>query len=580
MTVSVHARAADDTKVSGGQIVVESLRALGVRFVFGVPGGQTLAITDALRDSNDIRFVTARHEGAAACMADAIGRLSGSPGVCIATTGPGATNMLTGIGGAFRDSSPVIAITCNNKLADLDRDDAQAADHIAIFRPLVKWAKLVLDARTIPQVIEEAFIRATTGCPGPVLIDFARDVLETRIDGGLLESAQQSGRLLARKRERESGDPLRIEEAARLLKSARRPTMWLGNGAKLSGCSAEALKLAAMLEMPVITTFNGIGAAPTTNPLVYGALSRMGTELSSRVLAETDVLLAVGNSFNAISTSRWSLKLPDTIVQIDVDPTMLGRYYASKTLGIVGDARAALTALTARLESATTDAEAVNERRQRLSALTEIRREWWRTARGQGIAKPGVISPDVVMEVVRKAAPDNTIAVFDAGNPGVWSYLWETTETGGYMKPVGFGNMGFGVPAAIAAKLQSPDRPVIAFVGDGSLGMTLGELETVARENLSICIVVMNDCGYGNIRQEQIVHFAGRTIGVDFTDVDYSAVARASGLVGVRVNSAEGLDGAVRDALSSKRPTLVEAMIDRDVNAWTYPWFRRYEIGD
>ena len=239
----------------------KSLRALGVRFVFGVPGGQTLAVTDALRDSNDIRFVTARHEGAAACMADAIGRLSGGPGVCIATTGPGATNMLTGIGGAFRNSSPVIAITCNNKLADLDRDDAQAADHIAIFRPLVKWAKLVLDARTIPQVIEEAFIRATTGCPGPVLIDFARDVLETRIDGGLLESAQQSGRLLARKRERVSGDPLRIEEAARLLKSARRPTMWLGNGAKLSGCSAEALKLAAMLEMPVITTFNGIGAA-------------------------------------------------------------------------------------------------------------------------------------------------------------------------------------------------------------------------------------------------------------------------------------------------------------------------------
>ena len=369
MDVTVHAAGADDTKVSGGRIVVEALRALGVRFVFGVPGGQTLAITDALRDSNDIRFVTARHEGAAACMADAIGRISGGPGVCIATTGPGATNMLTGIGGAFRDSSPVIAITCNNRLADLDRDDAQAADHIAIFRPLVKWAKLVLDARTIPQVIEEAFIRATTGCPGPVLIDFARDVLETRIDGGLLESAQQSGRLLTRKPERVGGDPLRIAEAARVLRSSRRPTMWLGNGAKLSGCSAEALRLAAMLEMPVITTFNGIGAAPTTNQLVYGALSRMGTELSSRVLAETDVLLAVGNSLNAISTSRWSLKLPDTIVQIDIEPTMLGRYYAAKTLGILGDAQAALAALGAQLKSATPDAEAAIERRQRLSAL-------------------------------------------------------------------------------------------------------------------------------------------------------------------------------------------------------------------
>lgn len=565
---------------TGGRLVVESLRALGVRFMFGVPGGQTLAITDAVRDANDIRFVTTRHEGAAACMADAIGRLTGSPGVCIATTGPGATNLLTGIGGAFRDSSPVIAITCNNRLPDLDRDDAQAADHVAIFRPLVKWAKLVVDVKTIPQVLEEAFIRATSGCPGPVLLDFARDVLEGGADSRLFEVARRSARLIATTRERVSGDSSRIAEAARFLRSARKPTMWLGNGAKLSRCGEEAVKLASQLDMPVITTFNGIGAAPTTNPLVYGALSRMGTELSSRVLADTDVLLAVGNSLNAISTSRWSLKLPETIVQVDIEPTMLGRYYASQTFGILGDAQAVLAALSERLESQSQDGEAANARRERLSELSDLRREWWRTARGQGPAKADVISPDVVMEVVRKAAPDNTIAVFDAGNPGVWSYLWEITETGGYMKPVGFGNMGFGVPAAIAAKLQRPERPVIAFVGDGSLGMTLGELETVAREDLPLCIVVMNDRSYGNIRQEQIVHFGGRTIGVDFSDVDYAAIARASGLAGVRVREAGALSVAIDEALNRPKPTLVEVMIDRDVNAWTYPWFRRYELGD
>ena len=576
-----HPATSSEGSVTGGQLVVESLQALGVRFVFGVPGGQTLAITDALRDSNPIRFIAARHEGAAACMADAIGRLTMNPGVCLATTGPGATNMITGIGGAFRNSSPVIAITCNNRLADLDKDDAQAADHIAIFRPLVKWAKLVVDARTIPQAVEEAYIRATTGCPGPVLLDFARDVLEAKLERRLLGGARRSERLVAGARERAGGDRARIAEAARILRQAHRPTLWLGNGTKLSDAGEAALALARALDMPVITTFNGIGAVTTTDPIVYGPLSRMGTELSSRVLADTDVLLAVGNSFNAISTARWSLKLPAQIVQVDIDPTILGRYYADRTLGILGDARAVLSALAGELAEAAADGEAGAARRKRLAGLAEARQSWWRKASETGgDTHAGVIAPDAVMAVVRKVTPKDAIAVFDAGNPGVWSYLWEITSPGTYLKPVGFGNMGFAVPAAIAAKLERPDEPVIAFVGDGSLGMTLGELETVAREKLPICIVVMNDRGYGNIRQEQIVHFAGRTVGVDFTDVNYAAVARASGLEGVRVDTAEALSEAVQAAFASQRPWLVEALIDPEVNAWTFPLFRRYEIGD
>ena len=292
-------------------------------------------------------------------------------------------------------------------------------------------------------------------------------------------------------------------------------------------------------------------------------------------------LLAVGNSFNAISTARWSLKLPARIVQIDIDPTILGRYYADRTLGILGDARAVLSALAGELAEAAADGEAGAARRKRLAGLAEARQSWWRKASETGGGThAGVIAPDAVMAVVRKVTPKDAIAVFDAGNPGVWSYLWEITSPGTYLKPVGFGNMGFAVPAAIAAKLEHPDEPVIAFVGDGSLGMTLGELETVAREKLPICIVVMNDRGYGNIRQEQIVHFAGRTVGVDFTDVNYAAVARASGLEGVRVDTAEALGEAVQAAFASQRPWLVEALIDPEVNAWTFPLFRRYEIGD
>jgi acetolactate synthase I/II/III large subunit len=559
--------------LTGGQLVVETLRALGVEAVFGVPGGQTLSITDAILDQPDIRFVTARHEGAAACMADAVGRMTGKPGVCLATTGPGATNLLTGVGGAFRDSSPVLVLTCNNRLPDLDRDDAQAADHVSIFRPLVKWAKLVSHPSTIVQVLQEAYLRATTGCPGPVLVDFARDAIESSLDASLLDAVPVSTEVVAASLERTPGDPERVAAAARILSEAERPVLWLGNGAKLSGAGDAALALAERLDMPVITTFNGIGAVPTTHPLVFGALSRMGTELSTRVLADADALLAVGNSFNAISTSRWSLELPERIIQVDVDPATIGRYYAGRTLGVLGDARAVLAGL---LDAV--DPGAHEGRRERLAALATARSEWWERAAASVPTQRGTVSPDATVRIVRDAAPDDTVAIFDAGNPGVWSYVWEIRKGGRYLKPVGFGNMGFAVPAAVGAGVVAPDKPIIAFVGDGSLGMSLGELETLAREQTPACIVVMNDSGYGNIRQEQLVHYGDRLIGVDFAEVNYADVANACGVDAVRVTDEAALAAAVRDALGRPGPSVVEVVIDPDVNAWTFPLFQQFEV--
>lgn len=564
--------------LTGGQLVVETLRALGVEAVFGVPGGQTLSITDAILDQPDIRFVTARHEGAAACMADAVGRITRKPGVCLATTGPGATNLLTGVGGAFRDSSPVMVLTCNNRLPDLDRDDAQAADHVAIFRPLVKWAKLVSHPSTIVQVLQEAYLRATTGCPGPVLVDFARDAIESSLDSRLLDAVPVAAEVAAAEPERIPGDPERVRGAADTLRDAERPVLWLGNGTKLSDAGDAALALAEELEMPVVTTFNGIGAVPTTHPLVYGALSRMGTELSTRVLADADVVLAVGNSFNAISTSRWSLQLPEQIIQVDVDPATIGRYYAGRTLGILGDARAVLTALREAVQGAGGQEDAAGRRRERLEALAQARTEWWDRAAGTVESQPGTVSPDAVVRLVRDAVPDDTVAIFDAGNPGVWSYVWEIREGGSYLKPVGFGNMGFAVPAAVGAGVVAPDRPILAFVGDGSLGMCLGELETLAREQTPACIVVMNDSGYGNIRQEQLVHYGDRTIGVDFAEVNYAEVAKACGVDAVRVTDELALADAVRGAIGRRGPFLVEVVIDPDVNAWTFPLFQQFEV--
>jgi acetolactate synthase-1/2/3 large subunit len=564
--------------LTGGELVVETLRALGVEAVFGVPGGQTLSITDAILDCSDVRFVTARHEGAAACMADAVGRMTGKPGVCIATTGPGATNLLTGVGGAFRDSSPVLVLTCNNRLPDLDRDDAQAADHIAIFRPLVKWAKLVSHPGTIVQILQEAYLRATTGCPGPVLVDFARDVIEADLDPSLLAAVQPTAAITGLARERTPGDPERVRAAADLLANAERPVLWAGNGVKLSRAGDAVLALAERLRMPVVTTFNGIGAVPTTHPLVYGALSRMGTELSTRVLAGADVVLAVGNSLNAISTGRWTIEMPERIVQVDVDPTTVGRYYAPRTLGVLGDARAVLEALAAAVGDGDRHGNAA-ARERRLAELAEARADWWQRAAEPASAQPGTISPDAIVRVVRDAVPDDTIAVFDAGNPGVWSYVWEIRKAGTYLKPVGYGNMGFALPAAIGASVAAPETPIVAFVGDGSLGMSLGELETLAREQTRACIVVMNDSGYGNIRQEQLVHYGeDRTIGVDFCEVNYAEIARACGVDAVRVTDEAALAEAVRAAVQKPGPFVVEAVQDPAVNAWTFPLFRQYEL--
>lgn len=560
-----------DTPRTGGQLVVDALRALGVEYVFGVPGGQTLAITDAILDVDGIEYVTARHEGAAAVMADAVGRLTGTPGVCLATTGPGATNLLTGVGGALRDSSPVIVLTCNNRLPDVERDDAQNADHVSIFRPLTKWTHFVADGSTIPRVLAEAGARAVSSNPGPVLVDFARSAVEGEVAGS--DPADLPSAPARVGRQRPLGDPDRVAEIAELMRSAQRPVLWAGNGVQLSGAGEGVLALAEQLEAPVVTTFNSIGALPTQHPHVFGPMTRMGTRLAATALAGADLVVALGNSMNAISTARWSLQLPDRIVQVDIDAETLGRNYPARTHGIVGDVGAVVGQLRECLPDLPEEAEG---RRAVLERLRDVKRAWWASARAAVDRDRSPMSPaDLVLEV-RDSSPDDTILVVDAGNPGVWSYLWEVRRPGSYLKPVGFGNMGFAVPATVATGLVAPERPVVALVGDGSLGMSLGELATVVTTGRQACIVVMNDDAYGNIRQEQHLHFGtDREIGVGLGEVDFAAVAGGFGLAAERARTLDELGKAVIKVLASGRPGLIDARIDPDQSAWTHPLFSR-----
>jgi len=551
------------------------LQSLGIRHVFGVVGGQTLAITDAIIDTPGVEFVHTRHENAAAVMMDAYGRLTGEPAACISTTGPGATNLLTGVGGAYRDSSAGFVLTCNNNGENINKDDAQNADHVELFKPLVKFSRLVAHGSSIKQAMEEAYVNAMTGNPGPVHLDFARDTIEGTVTDPPSIPEVHPARTWVGRRPRPNA--VALAEAAERLLAAERPVIWLGNGGNRGRAADAVLAFATALGIPIVTTFNGIGSVPTTHPLVFGPVSRMGTTISTRALGDADLVLALGNSLNAVSTTRWKRELP-TVIQVDVDPAMIGRYYADVTVGIVSDIAAFTDGLLEAIGERA--AEAKTSRQSWIDDLQAADRAWWESTRVSVGAHKAPLSPADIVRALRAVAPDDTLLIADAGNPGVWSFLWQITQPNTYIKPVGFGNMGFALPSAIAASTIDPERPVLALIGDGSLGMSLGELETLARVGGKVCLVVLDDASYGNIRQEQELHF-GRTIGVDFGTVDFAAVARGMGIDGEVVGDLNTLAQRVGEALTSgSAPVLLDVPLDREVSAWTYHAFVPYEPGE
>jgi acetolactate synthase-1/2/3 large subunit len=409
-----------------------------------------------------------------------------------------------------------------------------------------------------------------------VHLDFARDTIEGVVaDPPAIPETHPVRGWVGR---RPQPNALAVAEAAERLLAAQRPVIWLGNGGN-RGRSAEAvLAFAESLNIPVVTTFNGIGSVPTTHPLVFGAVSRMGTTLSTRVLGGADLVLALGNSLNAVSTTRWKRRLPE-VIQVDVDPAMIGRYYGEITTGIVSD----IASFTEAMSVAIGDRGGAPRRAREawVAELHEAERAWWESTEVAEGAHLAPLSPADIVRALREVAPDDTLLIPDAGNPGVWSFLWQIRQTNTYIKPVGFGNMGFALPSAIAASTIDPQRPVLALIGDGSLGMSLGELETLARVGGRVCLVVLNDASYGNIRQEQELHFNGRTIGVDFAPVDFGAVARGMGIAGEVVPDLATLTRRVSEALTgAEGPVLLDVPLDRGANAWTHHAFVPYEPGE
>lgn len=543
---------------TGGQLAVKLMEEFGVKVAFGIPGGQTLSVNNAMYDSA-IRFVHTRHENGAAVAADGYGRLTGEPGVCLATTGPGATNLITGLGGALRDSSPVIALVFQNKLPDAGRGDAQESDHELLFGSICKKYIPVRDISSLAWSMREAYRVAKTGRPGPVVVDFYRDVVENQkapyipMDPADYCYATDCVAL-----------PASIQAAAAEIKKAKKPCLWVGNGVKLAHAEEEIKELSLLLAAPIVTTYNAMAAVESSFENLVGPRTRHGSEISKAALEESDCVITVGSTLTAISTNRWDLKIHN-MIQFDIIPENIGRHYPAK-VGVVGDAKAGLRSLidTLKADGYQADPSYRND-------IFARKAKWAENVFSGPIADVNAtpVPPIALHMELSKCLKENSIFVVDAGNPGAWTHITDFPAGTTYMKPVNYGNMGFALGAALGCKEAAPDREVIALLGDGSLGMTLGELETISREKLHVIVILVNDDAYGNIKQEEKFKTGTENyIGVEFPSIDYVKVAEALGYNGTIVRKASEIPQAMEAARASDKPFMIEVKLDGSYTVW------------
>lgn len=524
-------------RMTGGEAVVRSLAAHNVDTVFGIPGTHNLAIYDALREATGIRHILARHEQGAAFMADGYARASGEIGVCVSTTGPAALNTLASLGTAFSDSSPVLCIASQIPAEGIGLDKGylhECQDQLGSFAPVTKWRARADTVESIPGVMREAFAQMQSGRPRPTAVEVPCDTLDAYDDVTIPAPAAV---------DRPAPDPERVEQAARLLKTARRPVIWTGGGVISSNAGAELRQLAERLQAPIFTTVLGKGAVADDHPLAAGAT--ILHPAARAFLAESDLMLAVGTRFTEEESDRWGLCLPGSLIHIDVDPEEIDRNYPA-TVGVVGDARAALQMINGQLQDLQKQDSGGD------AGIAEMRQKVWRYC--QERAPEGV----ELVQTLRKALPRETIVVSDLTVAAYWCRrLLDIYEPRTNIYPWGFCTLGFGLPAAIGAKVARPDRPVVALCGDGGFLFNCQELAAAVQSDVPIVTLVFNDSAYGVLRPQQEVRY-GQAHAVDLVNPDFVGLARSFGVDGCRVTSIEQLGPAIAKAIEADRSTLIE----------------------
>ena len=539
-------------KLNGAQILCESLIKEGVEVIFGFPGGSVIPLYDVLPQYPQLRHILVRHEQAAAHAADAYARVTGKVGVCLATSGPGASNLVTGIANAHLDSSPIVAITGQVARPFIGKDAFQEIDITGIAVPITKHSYLIRNAGDIAVRVREAFYVAGSGRPGPVLIDIPRDVFLEETTYTYPEKMNLPGYKPTLK-----GHPAQVKKAAKLIHECKRPVILAGRGINISGAHKELLELAEKMQIPVITTLLGISSFPENHALSMGMLGMHGMAYANMAVDHSDLLIAVGMRFDDRATGKLSGFAPHAhVIHIDIDPSEIGKN-VRVTVPIVGDVKNILRALNKELEQQTHD-----------DWIDRIQQ--WKHDHPIDITPDSkYIKPQQVIRKICDVTKGDTIVVTGVGQHQMWSAQhFCYTKPNSIVSSGGLGTMGFALPASIGAQVGQPGDTIWVIDGDGSFQMTLQELATIVQENLNIKIAILNNGFLGMVRQWQELFHNRNYVATPITGPDLVKLADAYGIAAVRVTSITEVEPAIKKAMRHKGPYLIDFVVEPEENVY------------
>jgi acetolactate synthase I/II/III large subunit len=541
-------------EMNGAQIAVEALRREGVRHIFGLPGTTIMNLIDAAGQEPGVRYMSVRHEQVAAFMADGYARGSGGIGVCTASRGPGAANLAIGVHNAHAESVPVLAVVGQVSDGIYNRDAFEEMDLVRFFEPITKWSVEIHSTARIPELMQRAVRTALSGRPGPVLASLPLDVQTAEAD------VRYQPRFRPSRPAPQDGD---VEDAVARLAAAERPVAILGGGAAGRHHDASLIKLAERLQLPVVTTWLRKNVFPNDSPLFCGSLGYGAVAATEDVVRQADVILAIGCRFSEFTSQRWTLLPPDaTLIQVDVDPAVLGQYYVPD-LGICADSALTTAAMLAAAHGHELDGLAVLHGH---AARAAAARRAYLEQTVAPVASPGAatVSSAALVTALRDVlGSTRAVLLQDAPSFGTWIHRHlDFAEPGTFYGSAG-GSMGWGFPAAMGMQLARPDARVINISGDGSFWMVAQDLETAVREDLPVVTVISNNFSFGNTRDRQRTAHGGRYVGVFYGNPDFAAYARLLGAHGERVETEADLLPALERAMASGRPAVVDVIQDR-----------------
>jgi acetolactate synthase-1/2/3 large subunit len=538
-------------KMRGARILLESLKREGVEVIFGYPGGAVLPLFDELYDT-DMRFILTRHEQGAAHAADGYSRATGKVGVCMATSGPGATNLTTGIANAYMDSVPIVAITGQVKTFLVGNDAFQEADVTGITRPITKHNYLVKDINDLPRVVREAFYIASTGRPGPVLIDLPVDIQQQETEFVWPEEVKIRGY-----NPTYFGHPGQIKKAAKLIASSKKPIIYAGGGTIISGAHHELRELAERIQAPITCTLMGIGCFPATHKLCLGMLGMHGTAYANHATMESDLIIAVGARFDDRVTGRLDTFAPYAkIIHIDIDPASISKN-VKVDVPIVGDAKNVLGQIL----------EQIKEKPDTTNWLKMI--ESWKKKYPMVYKNDSKLRPQYVIEEIYNVTKGDAIVTTEVGQNQMWAAQWfRSVYPRTFISSGGLGTMGFGFPAAMGAKVARPDKIVFDIAGDGSIQMNIQELATCVCNKIHVKVAILNNGYLGMVRQWQELFYKKRYSYSCLHNPDFVKLAEGYGGVGIRITKKEEVRRSIEKAISIDNVVFLDFHVEPEENVF------------